>query len=176
MSPHTYLQWNLERAYKEKETNFSRLYIKLIDGFINIPTQKEAHNQTQRERERERERERRERERERDYRHGNEENSSEAEKAWNNLKPDGKEDLLCPKTEHHHPKEPMKLKLSSSQDQSKAEPWLFKPKAGSVFPVKKRLVKRMISDNTTNRPSSASTSNANKVIIITNQVYPSPPP
>ncbi|CAB4291306.1 unnamed protein product [Prunus armeniaca] len=115
--------------------------------------------------------------------------SSEAEKAWNNLKPDGKEDLLCPKTEHHHPKEPMKLKLSSSQDQSKAEPWLFKPKAGSVFPVKKRLVKRMmfdqivqcfcsvsVSDNTTNRPSSASTSNANKVIIITNQVYPSPPP
>ncbi|KAI5315568.1 hypothetical protein L3X38_044744 [Prunus dulcis] len=89
--------------------------------------------------------------------------SSEAEKAWNNLKPDGEEDLLCPKTEHHHPKEPMKPKLSSSQDQSKAEPWLFKPKSGSVFPVKKR-------------PSSASASNANKVIIVSNKVYPSSPP
>ncbi|CAL9023293.1 unnamed protein product [Prunus brigantina] len=113
--------------------------------------------------------------------------SSEAEKAWNNLKPDGEEDLLCPKTEHHHPKEPMKLKLSSSQDQSKAEPWLFKPKAGSVFPVKKRLVKRMmfnqivqcfcsvsVSENITTRPPSASASKANKVA--SNQVYPSPPP
>ncbi|KAI5315567.1 hypothetical protein L3X38_044743 [Prunus dulcis] len=113
--------------------------------------------------------------------------SSEVEKAWNNLKPAGEDDLLCPKTEHHHRKEPMKLKLSSSQDQSKAEPWLFKPKAGSVFPVKKRLVKRMmfdqivqcfgsvsVSENITTRPSSASASKANKVA--SNQVYPSPPP
>ncbi|KAH0983066.1 hypothetical protein GBA52_010243 [Prunus armeniaca] len=37
----------------------------------------------------------------------------------------------------------MKLNLSPSQDQTKAEPWLFKPKPSSVFLVKKRLVKRM---------------------------------
>ncbi|CAB4291307.1 unnamed protein product [Prunus armeniaca] len=89
--------------------------------------------------------------------------SSEAEKAWKNLKPDGEEDLLCPKTEHHPKELMMKLNLSPSEDHSKAEPRLFKPKAGSVFPVKKR-------------PSSASASNANKVIIINSQVYPSPPP
>ncbi|PQQ01065.1 hypothetical protein Pyn_20376 [Prunus yedoensis var. nudiflora] len=95
--------------------------------------------------------------------------SSEAEKAWNNLKPDGEEDLLSPKTEHHPKELMMKLNLSPSEHQSKAEPWLFKPKAGSVYPVKKRLVKRMmfdqivqcfcsvsVSDNTTKRPSSAS--------------------
>ncbi|ONI16698.1 hypothetical protein PRUPE_3G116400 [Prunus persica] len=66
-------------------------------------------------------------------------------KALKYLKPDGEEDLLCPKTEHN-PKEPMKLTLSPSQDQTKAEPWLFKPKPSSVFPVKKRLVKRIMFD------------------------------
>ncbi|CAB4291309.1 unnamed protein product [Prunus armeniaca] len=107
------------------------------------------------------------------------------------LKPDGEDDLLCPKTEHH-PKEPMKLKLSSSQDQSKAEPWLFKPKAGSVFPVKKRLVKRMMFDqivqcfcsvsDDTNSPSASAgvsettTSSNAKKVIISSHVYPCPPP
>ncbi|ONH92987.1 hypothetical protein PRUPE_8G206100 [Prunus persica] len=114
--------------------------------------------------------------------------SSDERKALKYLKPDGEEDLLCPKTEHN-PKEPMKLNLSPSQDQTKAEPWLFKPKPGSVFPVKKRLVKRMMFDqivqsfcSVSDCPSASAagasetttSSNANKVI--SNHVYPSPPP
>ncbi|PQM35401.1 hypothetical protein Pyn_25324 [Prunus yedoensis var. nudiflora] len=66
-------------------------------------------------------------------------------KALKYLKPDGEEDLLCPKIEHN-PKGPIKLTLNPSQDQTKAEPWLFKPKPNSVFPMKKRLVKRMMFD------------------------------
>ncbi|PQQ20058.1 hypothetical protein Pyn_06992 [Prunus yedoensis var. nudiflora] len=89
---------------------------------------------------------------------------------------------------HLNPKElMMKLNLSPSQDQSKAEPWLFKPKAGSVFPAKKRSVQRMmfdqivqcfcsVSDDTKGPSASAGASetrsNANKVI--SNHVYPSP--
>ncbi|KAL6279804.1 hypothetical protein ACE6H2_016685 [Prunus campanulata] len=71
--------------------------------------------------------------------------TSDERKALKYLKPDVEEDLLCPKTEHN-PKEPLKLTLSPSQDQTKAEPWLFNPKPGSVFPVKKRLVKWMMFD------------------------------
>ncbi|PQP96364.1 hypothetical protein Pyn_00258 [Prunus yedoensis var. nudiflora] len=83
--------------------------------------------------------------------------SSDAEKALKHLNPDREEDPLCSKREHH----PKELKLSPSEDQTKDEQRLFKPKAGSVFPAKKR-------------PSSASASNANKVM--SNHVYPSPPP
>ncbi|PQP96362.1 hypothetical protein Pyn_00256 [Prunus yedoensis var. nudiflora] len=117
--------------------------------------------------------------------------TSDERKALKYLKPDGEEDLLCPKTEHN-PKEPMKLNLSPSQDQTKADPWLFKPKAGSVFPVKKRLVKRMMFDQIvqcfcsvsdyTNSPSasaagvSETTTSSNSNKVISNHVYPSPPP
>ncbi|KAI5315602.1 hypothetical protein L3X38_044778 [Prunus dulcis] len=112
--------------------------------------------------------------------------TADAEKALKHLNPDGEEDLLRPKTEHN-PKEPIKLNFSPSQDQTQAEPWLFKPRPGSVFPVKKRIVKRMmfdkivqcfcpVSDDTNSSSASAgaseTTSNANKVI--SNHVYPSP--
>ncbi|CAB4291345.1 unnamed protein product [Prunus armeniaca] len=113
--------------------------------------------------------------------------TADAEKALKHLNPDGEEDLLCSKTEHH-PKEPMKLNSIPSEDQSKAEPWQsFKPKPGSVLPAKKRSVLRMMFDkivqcfcsvsDDTNSPSasagaSETTSNANKVI--SNHVYPSP--
>ncbi|CAL9023296.1 unnamed protein product [Prunus brigantina] len=68
--------------------------------------------------------------------------SLDAAKTLKHLNPDGEEDPLCPKREHH----PKELKLSPSEDQTKDEQRLFKPKAGSVFPAKKRLVKRMIFD------------------------------
>ncbi|KAM1791671.1 hypothetical protein ACFX12_035611 [Malus domestica] len=43
----------------------------------------------------------------------------------------------------------LKLKNPSQQEQmvelhNKAEPWIFKPKAGSVFPVKKRAASEFI--------------------------------
>ncbi|KAM1007301.1 hypothetical protein COP2_004018 [Malus domestica] len=66
---------------------------------------------------------------------------------------------------------------------NKAGPWMFKPKAGSVFPVKKRLVKRMMLDqivqcfwsvaDTCAGVGASETSNAKK--IVSSHVYPSPP-
>ncbi|KAB2636526.1 hypothetical protein D8674_027060 [Pyrus ussuriensis x Pyrus communis] len=72
----------------------------------------------------------------------------------------------------------LKLKNPSQQEQmvelhNKAEPWIFKPKAGSVFLVKKRLVKRMMLDQIVKWFCSGSDSDTKKVI--SNHVYPSSP-
>ncbi|PQP96361.1 hypothetical protein Pyn_00255 [Prunus yedoensis var. nudiflora] len=115
--------------------------------------------------------------------------TADAEKALKHLNPDGEEDLLCSKTEHH-PKKPMKLNLIPSEDQSKAEPWQsFKSKPGSVLPVRKKLVKMMmfhqivqcfcsVPEDTSNSPSASAgasetttSSNANNKVI-SNHVYP----
>ncbi|KAM1007299.1 hypothetical protein PS2_003880 [Malus domestica] len=72
-----------------------------------------------------------------------------------------------------------KLKLKNPyQEQmlelhNKAEPWIFKPKAGSVFAVKKRLVKRMMLDQIVKWFCSGSDSNSKNTI--SNHVHPSAP-
>ncbi|KAB2623471.1 hypothetical protein D8674_038335 [Pyrus ussuriensis x Pyrus communis] len=72
-----------------------------------------------------------------------------------------------------------KLKLKNPYQEQmlelhkKAEPSIFKPKAGSVFPVKKRLVKRMMLDQIVKCFCSGSDSNSKNTI--SNHVYPSSP-